>query len=133
MLEFSIATISVFVGLLNQLVKFIASTYFKFDIKKYIPLFSIGFGLILGIAGFFMPNVEMGNNIIEAIFIGLSAGAAATGVHQVGKQLWDESDDDTAEIGPDDVVLEEAQEELEEEVDTPITEEEIEESDEDCT
>ena len=29
----------------------------------------------------------MGNNLIEAIFIGLSAGAAATGVNQVGRQL----------------------------------------------
>ena len=32
-------------------------------------------------------NVDMGNNLIEAIFIGLSAGAAATGVNQVGRQL----------------------------------------------
>jgi hypothetical protein len=34
----------------------------------------------------------MGSNLIEAIFIGLSAGAAATGINQVGKQL---SKDDT--------------------------------------
>lgn len=34
-----------------------------------------------------MTSVEMGNNIIEAIFIGISAGAAATGIHQIGKQF----------------------------------------------
>ena len=29
----------------------------------------------------------MGNNLVEAIFIGLSAGSAATGVNQISKQL----------------------------------------------
>lgn len=87
MLQFSIATISVFVGLLNQTVKYISETCFHFDIKKYIPLFSIGFGILLGIIGYFTPSIEMGNNIVEAFFIGLASGAAATGIHQIGKQL----------------------------------------------
>ena len=87
MLEFSIVTISSFVGVLNEIVKYISKTVFKKDISKYIPLFSIGFGIILGIAGFYIPNVAMGNNVVEAIFIGLAAGSAATGFHQVGKQL----------------------------------------------
>lgn len=90
MLEFSIATITVFVGFLNELVKLISKKCFDKELNKYIPLFSIIFGLILGIAGYFIPNVEMGNNIIEAIFIGISAGCAATGIHQVGKQLQSE-------------------------------------------
>lgn len=91
MLEFSIATISVFVGLLNETVKSIAKNSFNKDINKYIPICSLIFGLMLGIAGYFMPNVEMGNNIIEAIFIGLSAGSAATGIHQIGKQMSNNS------------------------------------------
>jgi asparagine N-glycosylation enzyme membrane subunit Stt3 len=91
MLEFSIATISVFVGLLNEAVKNIAKNSFNADINKYIPICSLVFGLILGIAGYLMPNVDMGNNIIEAIFIGLSAGSAATGVHQIGKQMSNDS------------------------------------------
>lgn len=128
MLEFSVATITVFVGLLNQLVKFISKTYFKFDIKKYIPLFSIGFGLILGIAGFFMPNVDMGNNIIEAIFIGIASGCAATGVHQVGKQLGLTSPSIVEE--DIDIPTEELMEQINDVVDT-IPEEEIDESDED--
>lgn len=87
MLQFSIITISTFVGILNEAIKIIASTVFKKDITKYIPLFSVIFGIGLGIAGFYTPNVDMGKNLIEAIFIGLAAGCAATGVHQIGKQL----------------------------------------------
>jgi hypothetical protein len=87
MLQFSIITISTFVGILNEAVKIIASSVFKKDITKYIPLFSVIFGIGLGIAGFYTPNVDMGKNLIEAIFIGLAAGCAATGVHQIGKQL----------------------------------------------
>lgn len=86
MLEFSIATISVFVTTLNELTKYITKTYIKKDISRYIPLFSLLYGLILGISGFLIPSVEMGSNIVEAIFIGLSAGAASTGIHQVYKQ-----------------------------------------------
>lgn len=87
MLEFSIATITLFVNAFNEFVKFLFSTYFRVDVKKYIPLVSICAGIILGIIGFYLPNVEMGNSIVEAIFIGMASGAAATGVHQVGKQL----------------------------------------------
>ena len=92
MLEFSIITISAFVGVLNEIVKYISKNVFKKDISRYIPLFSLGFGIILGIAGFYTPNVAMGNNIIEAIFIGLSAGSAATGIHQIPKQLMKEKE-----------------------------------------
>ena len=99
MLEFSIVTISSFVGALNQIVKYISKSVFKKDISRYIPLFSIGFGIILGIAGYYIPKVEMGSNIIEAIFIGIAAGSAATGFHQVGKQL---SKDDTSVICEED-------------------------------
>ena len=65
-----------------------ADTMFKKDIKRYIPMFSIVFGIVLGIIGFYIPTVEMGNNIVEAIFIGIAAGSAATGVNQIGKQLY---------------------------------------------
>lgn len=87
MLEFSIITISTFVTILDESVKTMSNLVFKKDICKIIPLLSIIFGIILGIAGYYLPNVEMGNNIVEAIFIGLSAGSAATGVNQIGKQL----------------------------------------------
>lgn len=87
MLEFSIITISTFVTLLNECTKYFASIVFKKDIKEYIPIFSVLFGVTLGVIGFYLPDVAMGNNIVEAVFIGISAGAAATGVNQIGKQL----------------------------------------------
>jgi hypothetical protein len=88
MLEFTIATISVFVAALNELVKTISMKCFNYDIKKFIPLFSVGFGLILGILGYFAPNITMGNNIVEAIFIGIASGGNAVGFHQIYKQLY---------------------------------------------
>ena len=87
MLTFSIITITAFVSFLDTLTISIMKNFVKCDFKKFIPLFSLAYGLGLGIAGYYTPNVDMGSNIIEAIFIGLSAGAAATGVDQVGKQL----------------------------------------------
>ena len=87
MLEFSIITISSFVTMLDEFVKTFAKLVFKKDISKYIPIFSVVFGVILGIVGYYIPDVAMGNNIVEAIFIGISAGSAATGVNQIGKQL----------------------------------------------
>lgn len=87
MLQFSILTIGTFVTMLDSITIYVAKACFKKDIKKLIPIFSLVFGLALGIAGYFTPNVEMGSNLIEAVFIGLSAGAASTGINQVGKQL----------------------------------------------
>ena len=87
MLEFSIITISSFVTVLNEFVKTFSNIVFKKDISRIIPILSVVFGVALGIAGYYIPNVEMGNNIIEAIFIGISAGSAATGVNQISKQL----------------------------------------------
>jgi hypothetical protein len=78
--------------MLDSITIFIGKACFKKDIKKVIPIFSLIFGLALGIAGYYTPNVDMGANLIEAIFIGLSAGAAATGVNQVGKQLGKNDD-----------------------------------------
>ena len=95
MLQFSILTIGTFVTMLDSISIFIGKVYFKKDIKKIIPILSLVFGLVLGIAGYYTPNVDMGSNLIEAIFIGLSAGSAATGINQVGKQLYK---DDNTEI-----------------------------------
>lgn len=87
MLEFSIITISSFVTMLDSITRYIGKFCFKKDIGRILPVFSILYGVALGIVGFYTPNVEMGANLVEAVFIGLSAGAAATGINQVGKQL----------------------------------------------
>lgn len=96
-LQFSIVTITAFVAALNECVKYISKSIFKKDMNAYIPIFSLVFGIILGIAGYFTNNVDMGNNLIEAIFIGLAAGATATDIHQVGKQLIKANNDESSE------------------------------------
>lgn len=104
MLQFSIITITTFVTMLVSTTRYIATACFRKDISRTLPIFSIVYGVALAIAGYYATNVDMGNNIIEAFFIGLSAGAAATGFNQVGKQLYkgldmDFDDDDDKEDG----------------------------------
>jgi len=96
MLEFSIITLSTFVTILVSTTRYIASL-FKKDISYYLPIFAIVYGIILSVCGYYFTDVEMGNNIIEAVFIGISSGAGACGINQVGKQLnkkGNQSDED---------------------------------------
>lgn len=102
-MEFSIITIASFVTMLNELVKYFGNVIFKKDINKWIPLCSVIFGILLGIAGYYVKDVEMGNNLIEAIFIGMSAGSSATGVNQIKKQMYKKEDvvcDESIDIEP---------------------------------
>lgn len=89
--NFSILTISPFVGILNEATKSIAKC-FKKDINRYIPIFSLVYGVILGIAGYYIPDLDFGHNLVEAIFAGLVGGGAATGVHQTFHQLSSKTD-----------------------------------------
>lgn len=85
-MKLSIVTIGVFVAMLNQATKYLDTNIIKKDLSKYIPICSVVYGILLGVIGYFMPDVEMGTDILEAIFIGASAGSASTGVHQIYKQ-----------------------------------------------
>jgi hypothetical protein len=91
-MEFSILTISAFVVIFNDITKTIADGVFKKSINRFIPLFSIFYGLALGLIAWAVKIPDFGNNVIEAAFIGLSAGASATGYHQIGKQLIKKDD-----------------------------------------
>jgi len=95
--NFSILTISPFVGVLNEATKSIAKC-FKKDINRYIPIFSLVYGVLLGIAGYYIPDLDFGNNLVEAIFAGLVGGGAATGVHQTFHQISSKRDDAKSEI-----------------------------------
>lgn len=54
---------------------------------KFIPLIVGVCGGILGVVGMFtMPDFPAGN-YIDAVAVGIASGLAATGVHQIGKQL----------------------------------------------
>lgn len=88
MLEFTVVTISVFVSTLNEITKALAKGVFHKDINRFIPIFSIVYGISLAILAFYTGIENFGNNLVEAMFIGLSSGAAAVGYHQVGKQLF---------------------------------------------
>ena len=94
--NFSILTISPFVGILNEATKSIAKC-FKKDINRYIPIFSLVYGVILGIAGYYIPGLDFGHNLVEAIFAGLVGGGAATGVHQTFHQISSKTDDANSE------------------------------------
>lgn len=85
-MELTIAVITAFVGVLNEGTKSIAKALGK-DINRYIPIFSILYGTILGVCGFFLPDTKVGANLIESVIIGISAGLASTGCHQVFHQL----------------------------------------------
>lgn len=86
-MEGSIIAITSFVTVINNALIYIASTTFGFDIRKYIPMVSVILGLIMGVIGYYSSNIEMGSNLMEAVFIGVSAGSAATGINQIGKQM----------------------------------------------
>ena len=91
MLEFTVVTISVFVSTLNEITKTLVKGVFHKEINRFIPIFSIVYGIGLAILAFYTGIENFGNNLVEAMFIGLSSGAAAVGYHQVGKQLFKES------------------------------------------
>lgn len=100
-MQLSILTIGAFVAVLNQGTKYIANNFIKKDVSKFIPVFSVLYGIILGIVGFYLPDADMGSNLVEAIFIGISAGSASTGIHQIGKQLTKEKSANKPEEGSD--------------------------------
>ena len=54
---------------------------------KFIPIIVGVCGAILGVVGFkTMPSFPV-DNVIDAIAVGIASGLAATGFHQIGKQL----------------------------------------------
>lgn len=57
---------------------------------KYIPLIVGACGGVLGVLGMLsMPDFPA-NNYIDAVAVGIASGLAATGAHQIGKQLTKE-------------------------------------------
>jgi hypothetical protein len=86
-MQLTIVTIGVFVAALNEATKYIAKNILEKDINKWIPILSVVYGIILGIIGYFIPNGNMGSDILEAIFIGASAGGSAVAGHQTYKHL----------------------------------------------
>jgi hypothetical protein len=76
-----VAAITVLCYLLGQAVK--ASPLNS----KWIPLICGGFGSILGVAGMYVMTQFPASDPITAAAIGAVSGLAATGAHQVCKQI----------------------------------------------
>ena len=59
---------------------------------KWIPCIVGGVGAILGVVGLYtLPDFPV-NNVLAAIAVGICSGLAATGGHQIYKQLTGEQD-----------------------------------------
>lgn len=54
---------------------------------KWIPLIVGILGGCLGVVGMFTMPEFPADNYIDAVAVGIASGLAATGVHQIGKQL----------------------------------------------
>jgi len=54
---------------------------------KWIPLIVGVLGGCLGVVGMFTMPEFPADNYIDAVAVGIASGLAATGAHQIGKQL----------------------------------------------
>jgi len=58
-------------------------------VLRFLPLIAAGLGAVLGIITFFsMPEIIPASNAFVAILVGGASGLAATGTHQIFKQLF---------------------------------------------
>ena len=54
---------------------------------KFIPVIVGCCGAILGVVGLYTMPSYPADNVIDALAVGIASGLAATGFHQIGKQL----------------------------------------------
>lgn len=63
-----------------------------------IPMWAAVLGAVLGVVAFYVvPEIVPAENVLVAIFVGMSSGLAATGTNQVFKQIADASKDSDEE------------------------------------
>ena len=63
-----------------------------------IPMWAAVLGAVLGVVAFYVvPEIVPAENVLVAIFIGMSSGLAATGTNQVFKQIKKSSESETTE------------------------------------
>ncbi len=77
----AIPAITVICYLIAQIVKATAVDH------KWLPIVSRTVGAILGIAAMYIMPDFAATDYISAVAVGIVSGLAATGVHQVAKQL----------------------------------------------
>ena len=77
----SVAAITVICYLVAQAIK---ATPLE---NKWLPIISGAVGGVLGVVGFYVMPDFPADDIITAISVGIVSGLAATGAHQIYKQL----------------------------------------------
>ena len=87
-MDFGIATVLAITVLTYIVGAIVKAT--KLD-NKWIPIICGIFGAVVGVIAFYlgMPDFPA-NDVITAAAVGAASGFAATGVNQVGKQLFGE-------------------------------------------
>lgn len=85
--------VTVVTGFLQLLKKIINGNE---KIIRFFPIIAAVLGAVLGIIAFFaLPDIIPATNVFVALLIGISSGLAATGTHQVFKQLSKDNKEDT--------------------------------------
>lgn len=86
-MDFGIASVAV-ITVIAFLIGMIFKNLTKLD-NKWVPVICGIVGGVLGIAGMNIIPDFPAQDIISAAAVGIVSGLAATGVHQIGKQLGD--------------------------------------------
>jgi hypothetical protein len=83
------ATIPVVTGIVFLVLEALkAATNSNEVFKKIIPILAGVLGITLGVLTYyFAPNMIAADNVVQAILLGLASGLAATGTHQIFKQI----------------------------------------------
>ncbi|MDR3292752.1 MAG: phage holin family protein [Clostridiales bacterium] len=60
----------------------------KASLIRLIPIIAAVLGAVLGVVAFYIvPEIHVADNVYSALFVGAASGLAATGSHQIFKQL----------------------------------------------
>ncbi|MBR4077558.1 MAG: phage holin family protein [Oscillospiraceae bacterium] len=85
----TVVTITIIAYLVGEAVKLL-----PYDVSKWIPVVCGFVGGCLGAVGMYVVPDYPAGDIMTAIAVGIVSGFAATGVHQVYKQVYPAEDDD---------------------------------------
>lgn len=85
----TVVVITIIAYLVGEAVKLL-----PFDVNEWIPVVCGFVGGCLGAVGMYVVPDYPAGDIMTAIAVGIVSGFAATGVHQVYRQLYPDEDDD---------------------------------------